>query len=224
MQDGSFEPDEMALIRKNLPEIDVFVDIGANIGYYACLARFCGKHTIAVEPLTENLQYLYSNLEENGWNDLEVWPIGVGRQPGLAFLYGGGTGASVVKKWAGGSELSRRLIPISTLDILLGDRFVGKRILIKIDVEGAEYEVLQGAVKTLARTPSPIWVMEICLTEHFPTGINPHFEEIFRIFWENGYEARIVGEDNRLVTPDIVESWVRNRERDFGSVSYFFRR
>jgi FkbM family methyltransferase len=224
MQDGSFEPEEMALIRKILLETDVFVDVGANIGYYACLARFCGKYTIAVEPLTENLQYLYANLQENGWNDLEVWPIGVGRQPGLAFLYGGGTGASVVKKWAGSSELSRRVIPLSTLDILLGERFAGQRVLIKIDVEGAEYEVLQGAAKTLARTPSPKWVMEICLTEHFPSEINPHFEAIFRLFWDHGYVARVVGPDDRVVTPAAVERWVRNRKRDFGYVSYLFEK
>jgi FkbM family methyltransferase len=222
MQEGSFEPEQTAVIKQSLKKCEVFIDVGANIGYYTCLARSLGIYTVAIEPLSENLLYLYTNLEENGWPDVEVWPLGVGNKPKLTTLYGGGTGASLVKEWAESSELYRRTIPTSTLDIILGERFAGKRLLIKVDIEGGEFESLQGAAKTLARTPSPIWVMEICLTEHFPTGINPHFEEIFRMFWENGYEARIIGEDNRLVTLDDVKRWVRNRERDFGYISYSF--
>ena len=93
-----------------------------------------------------------------------------------------------------------------------------------MDVEGAEYEVLQGAVRTLARTPAPHWLLEICLTENFPSGINPNFEEIFHLFWDHGYVARAVGPDNRLVTPEMVEKWVRNRKRDFGHISYLFEK
>jgi FkbM family methyltransferase len=224
MQDGSFEPEETALIKRSLREADVFIDVGANIGYYTCLARSLGIYTVAVEPSSENLFYLYANLQENGWSDVEVWPLGLGNKPQLSTLYGGRTGASLVKGWAGSSELYRRTIPISTLDIILGDRFGGKRLLIKVDIEGAEFEGLRGAAKTLARTPSPKWVMEICLNEHFPTGLNPHFEAIFRIFWENGYMARSVGGDKAVVTPEVIKRWVRDRERDFGSASYIFEK
>lgn len=224
MRDGTFEPEETAIIKQELKKSDVFVDVGANIGYYTCLSRSLGIYTVAIEPLPENLCYLYANLQENDWLDVEVWPLGVGNKPNLTTLYGGGTGASLVKEWAGNSQLYGRAIPISTLDIILGDRFVGKRLLIKVDVEGAEFAGLQGAAKTLARTPFPIWVMEICLTEHFPTGINPHFEEIFWIFWENGYTARSVGGDRAVITPEMINRWVRNRERDFGSVNYIFEK
>jgi FkbM family methyltransferase len=224
IQDGSFEPEETALIKRNLMNNDVFIDVGANIGYYSCLARSLGKYTVTIEPLPENLLYLYANLQGNNWHDVEVWPVGVGVRPGLTTLYGGTTGASLVKEWAGSPAIMRRTIPISTLDIILGERFAGKRLLIKIDVEGAEYEVLRGAAQTLARTPGPQWVLEICLTEHFPSGINPHFEAIFRLFWDHGYVARVVGPDNRVVTPAAVERWVRNRKRDFGYVSYLFEK
>jgi len=224
MQDGSFEPEETAVIKEKLGVADVFIDVGANIGYYTCLARSLGIYTVAIEPLSENLLYLYANLQENGWPDVEVWPLGVGSKPQLTTLYGGGTGASLVKEWSGSSELYRRAIPVSTLDIILGDRFAGKRLLIKVDIEGAEFAGLQGAAKTIARTPSPTWVMEICLTEHFPTGLNPHYEVIFRIFWENGYIARSVGGDRAVVTPEVIKRWVRNRERDFESASYIFEK
>jgi hypothetical protein len=59
----------------------------------------------------------------------------------------------------GGSEpLFQRKIALSTMDILLGDRFEGKRIFIKIDVEGVEHAVLCGAGRTMSLDPKPTWV------------------------------------------------------------------
>ena len=222
MQDGTFEPEETLLIRQCLGKASVFIDVGANIGFYACLARSLEKHVIAVEPCQQNLEFLYANLKANGWDDVEVHPVGLAAQPGMVSLYGAGTGASVIRTWAQSSGVLQQIIPTSTLDILLGDRFTGEQLMIKVDVEGGEFDVLQGAAKALDRSPSPIWLMEICLTEHFPDGINPHFEAIFQRFWENGYEARTVGADSRVVTPEAVRGWVENRRRDFGYISYLF--
>jgi len=224
MQDGSFEHEEAELIQRYLEHISVFVDVGANIGFFACLARHLGKHVVAVEPLTQNLEFLYANLNANGWTDIEVFPVGLGDHAGLGMLYGGGTGASLVSQWAGASDVWRRTIPISTLDILLGERFSGHKMMIKVDAEGAEYPVLQGAAKTLDRSPSPIWLVEVCLTEHHPAGINPHFQDVFRTFWARGYEARAVDERNKMVRPEDVERWVRKRRRDFGFINYIFER
>ena len=130
MQSGAFEPQETALIRKLLDGAEVFVDVGANIGFYTCLARALGKYTLAVEPLPQNLAYLYANPEANGWTDVEICPCGLAKLPGLATLYGGSTGASLVKGWAGASPLLRQLVPLSTLDIVLGQRFNGPQLLI----------------------------------------------------------------------------------------------
>jgi FkbM family methyltransferase len=223
MQDGKFEPDETELIRQYSDIVEVFVDVGANVGYFVCLARSLNKHVLAAEPLAQNLDYLYANLELNGWKDVEVMPVGLSAKPGVTTLYGGGSGASLIPHWAGTSEVLRRTIPVSTLDVLVGERFRGRKLMIKIDVEGAEYEVLQGATKTLTSSPNPIWLLEICLTEHHPGGINPHFADIFNIFWSHGYEARTVGEQTRIVTSKDVERWVQNRKRDFGYVSYLFQ-
>jgi FkbM family methyltransferase len=220
---GAFEPEEVSFIRDRLQQADVFVDVGANIGLYACLARSMGKHVVAVEPLRRNLDYLYANLEANGWDDVEVFPVGLASAPGTATLYGGGTGASVVSEWAGMSTSWRQTIPLSSLDILLDERFSGRRLVLKVDVEGAEYGVLQGAARTLAMSPRPVWLVEICLTEHHPQGMNPHFEDAFRRFWSEGYTARTVGGgESRVVTPADVERWVRERNRDFGHINYSF--
>lgn len=224
MQDGTFEPEECAVLQRHLENASVFVDVGANAGFYVCLARGMGKHVIAVEPQGRNLDCLYSNLAANGWSDVEVFPVGLGEQPGLTTLYGGGTSASLIARWAGNSEIWRQPVPISTLDVLLNGRFRDHRIVIKVDVEGAEYDVLRGASKTLARSPKPVWLIEICLTEHHPAGVNPHFDEVFRAFWASGYTARTIGTDSRVVSSGDIERWARNRKRDFGHVSYVFEK
>jgi FkbM family methyltransferase len=225
MQDGTFEPEETGIILDNLKNIDVFVDIGANIGYYACIARHKGIKTIAVEPLAENLNILYENLKINGWDDVEVFPVGLAEKPGIADLYGENTSTSLLRGWAGNSEFSelwKRTIALSTLDILLGGRFTGQRLFIKIDVEGAEYEVLKGALKILALTPKPVWMVEICFTEHHAAGMNPNYLKIFELFWQNGYKAKTSDNDKTTVSKEDVRRWIKNMERDFGFINFIF--
>lgn len=209
MQEGRFEPDEVALVQHLLASADVFVDVGANIGFYTCLARYLGKQAIAVEPQAGNLRYLFSNLLANGWDDTEVFPVGVGTAPGLVPLYGSSsTGASLIPGWAGSPRRVRRVIPVSTLDDLLGSRFRGKKLLIKIDVEGAEYDVLRGAEGLLTSSPRPVWLVEICRTEHHPDGMNLRYEDTFRLFLERGYRTVTAEKDPRPVSPaEIHESY-----------------
>jgi len=223
MQEGRFEPDETALFKNLLQSVDVFVDVGTNIGFYACLARSTGKHVIAVEPLSKNLEYVYANIQANGWTDIEIFPVGLSKSPGLATLYGGSsTGASLIGSWAGSSKLFHRIIPVSTLDILLGTRLAGKKLLIKVDVEGAEYNALLGSVDVMRMQPQPTWVVEICLNEFHPDLMNPSFRETFDLFWENGYEAYTADHNNRLIQLADVDRWVKDGICDSGTINYMF--
>ena len=220
MQNGKFEPDETSLIQQYLMNSDVFVDIGANIGYYSCLARNMGKSVIAFEPIPSNLRLLYRNLEKNGWSDVEVIPMGLAELPSVTTIYGNEAGASLVNGWAGGS-CQHQQIAVNTLDNIIGARFCGKRMLIKIDVEGVEWRVLNGAEKLLTRTPRPIWLVEITLSIHHP-GVNLHFAKTFEKFWNNGYEARTADKNERLVTPEDVGRWVSKGVIDFGGINWVF--
>lgn len=223
MQEGVFEPEETLLFKELFFQADLFVDIGSNIGFYACLAKSVGKHVIAVEPLPRNQEYLVANLLANDWDDVEVFPLGLSDRPGLATLYGASsTGASLVGGWAHASQLFRRTIPLSTLDILLGDRFVGKKIFIKIDVEGFEYPVLLGALGVLQRQPKPTWVVEVCLNEYHPEGVNPQFQDVFNLFWRCGYEARTADRNNKLIQPIDVQRWLQSGLCDSGTINYKF--
>ena len=88
MINATFEADEIELIKKNLFNADVFVDVGANIGLYTCIARSLGKYVIAIEPQPQNLSCLYANLKNNNWQDTEVFPLGLSNKPGILTLYG----------------------------------------------------------------------------------------------------------------------------------------
>lgn len=223
MQRGEFEPEETSLFMKQFEKSDVFIDVGANIGFYTCLGRSAGKQVVAVEPLPKNLNYLFANLLANGWNDVEVFPVGLSENPGLATLYGASsTGASLIGNWAGSSRYFQQTISLSTLDILLGGRFNGKKIFIKIDVEGVEYSVLLGAIATINLNPKPIWVIEICLNEYHPDGMNPNFKNIFSLFWGCGYEARTADGNNKLIEPVDVDRWIKLERCDSGTINYKF--
>jgi len=223
MQAGTFEPEETALVQQYLHDAEVFVDVGANIGFYTCIARSSGKQVIAVEPLRRNLDYLYVNLAANRWNDIEVYPVGLSDRPGLGVLYGASvTGASLIRWWAGASQVFQRMIPLSTLDILLGARFSGKKLVIKIDVEGAEYQVLLGTRKIISMSPRPTWLIEICLNEYHPAGLNPNYAATFEIFWKHGYEARTADRRNQVVLPADVQRWVNAGSCHSGVINYNF--
>jgi FkbM family methyltransferase len=223
MQMGTFEPEETILLKELFRNADVFVDVGANIGFYTCLARFAQLHVVAVEPLPKNLKYLFANILGNGWKDIEVFPVGLSESPGLASLYGGSsTGASLIAGWAGSSRLFCRTIPVSTLDALLSDRFAGEKVLIKIDVEGAEYPVLLGAVNVMRLQPKPTWIVEISLNEFHPEGMNEKFQNTFELFWQYGYEATTADRRSILIQRADVVRWAKAGHCDSGTISYKF--
>lgn len=197
MQNGTYEPVEVKLISEtHRDDFDVFVDVGANIGFFSCLARQARKHVIAIEPQAANLRYLYMNMMANGWQDVEVFPVGLSKTHGIQYLYGvSSTSASLIPGWASTLQSSKRAIPLSTLDILIGRRFEGKRLFIKIDTEGVEYDVILGAEMILNMTPRPMCLVEITSGAFFPQGQNPHAAKIFERFSRWGYTATPVGTD-----------------------------
>ena len=223
MRKGAFEPEETGLLLKHLVDADVFVDVGANIGFYVCLARYNGKAVVAVEPQAKNLKILYRNLLANDYQDVEVFPMGLASGPGLVKLYGpSGTGASMIPGWAHQHAGYASIMPLTTLDIILADRFPGKKLLIKIDVEGAEHTVLQGAAKLLDKVPKPTWMLEICLGEYHPDGVNPNYMATFETFWRHGYVAQTADARGAVVSRKDVERWVAAGRTESGAINYLF--
>jgi FkbM family methyltransferase len=220
------EKEEIGLIEKKLHQIDVFVDVGANIGLYTCLAASKGCSVVAIEPLASNLRYLYQNLKDNNLRSVEVFPIGLSSAPGLSNLGGIGAQASFLPNWAeegwGFNKHIQTVCPVSTLDIVLGSRFSGRRMLVKIDVEGFESEVLRGAIATLDMSPKPVWIVECFLDSFHPGGMNPHFLEVFAAFFERGYRAKVASLDGAVVTRETVSEWARQGRVESGVNNFCF--
>lgn len=220
---ADYEHEDTDLIMGELKNYDVFIDVGANIGFYSCLARSIDKKVLAIEPMKQNLAFIRKNLKINNWIDVDVLPIGIASSPGKAEIYGACTGASLVKNWSGVPESWKDTVTVDTLDNCLEGRFIDNKLLIKVDVEGLEYDLLQGAKKTLDRNIRPAWIVEICFKENYPDGVNPHFSDTFQVFWKNGYLSYTLDNGVVEVKPSDVERWIKNNKRDFGIVTFLFK-
>jgi FkbM family methyltransferase len=208
MASGTFEPEETQLVRQLLGEVDLLVNVGANVGYYCCHALSLGKRVVAIEPNARNLHYLMRNLVENGWaQQCEIFPVALAAQTDVLRMWGGGTGASLISGWAGTPESYVTQVPVLTLDRVLGDILRGKKALVLVDIEGAEFMMLQGARDTLINDPLPIWLIEISSNEHQPAGVamNPNFAKTFELFFAHCYQAITADRTATQITPQVVE-------------------
>ena len=114
--------------------------------------------------------------------------------------------------------------PNPTLDTLLAHRLAGKRCLIKIDAEGGEYDILRGAMAVLS-VSGLIWMVEICLDEHYPAGINPRYAETFDAFFSRGYSAWTASlENSREITKCDVQKWIETRTCEYHTHNFLFKR
>ena len=199
----------------------MLVDVGANFGVFTLAARVRGINCIAVEPEPSNLAALLAN-QHNSISDVEVFPIALGKAPALLLLFSGGEGASLVSNWGGMASTYSRLVPVNTLDNLVSWRFPQLRLLIKVDVEGHEFAVLQGAIRLLDRVPAPVWLLEHCFKENFNGSINPHYGELFDAFFRRDYHCITADAERRPVTETDVRRWLATGTRDFGYLNFLF--
>ncbi len=226
MEAGSFELNETRLVKGLLPQVDLVVNVGANIGYYTCLSLREGKRVMAFEPIELNLQYLLRNIRANGWDNLvEVFPVALSNCVGSIEIYGGGTGASLLPGWAGGSVHDSTLVPCNTLDNVLAGRLDGEKVLFIVDIEGAEQMMLEGATGVLRLGSKALWLVEICVSEHQPEGvaINPNLITTFELFWDAGYRSYRVGDDGLIeVIRERVDRVIETGVDDLGTHNFLF--
>ncbi|MDC0043150.1 FkbM family methyltransferase, partial [Paracoccaceae bacterium] len=120
MQNGSFEVTETKILIKLFFQADIFVNVGANFGYYICMARNMGVRSIAIEPIPINQRILKQNLIENNWDqNVILHPIACGNSNGNVTIYGEGTGASIIPGWAQNPSRLKHIVPMKKLDNIL---------------------------------------------------------------------------------------------------------
>lgn len=166
LQPGSFEGHRamLATFRALIRPGDAVYDIGANIGYYTCfIARSFPDCTIATfEPMSANLKLLRRNVRQGGFAErVRIFPMALGATEGEELLQIDDMmdGSAALDRITGGrpSEGRRSLglrpkterVSIRLLDRVVSEDKLPLPAFIKVDVEGAEAMVLQGAMKTL---------------------------------------------------------------------------
>lgn len=165
---GSFEPNEFNFLDRLLKPGMVFVDVGANDGYYTLFAsRRVGPEgrVVSVEPSSRERGHLERNIARNGVGNVEIVPAALGAAPGHADLHlahGVHTGHNTLGRFAHDDVVPARVerVPLETLDAVV-DRLALRRVdVVKIDVEGGEANVIAGARTMLAKM-RPVLMMEV---------------------------------------------------------------
>lgn len=139
------------LMRPFLSPGAVIVDVGAHIGFNAIFAAHTvgtSGHVIAVEPADDNVAVLRENVHRNGLSNVSIVPSAAGGTGGTRAFFVRGACSAVnsffeESVYASVSEVREvRVVPVD-------DIVSGSADLIKIDVEGAELDVLDGMTRLL---------------------------------------------------------------------------
>ncbi len=146
---GVWEPNLTAFLTNRLSAGDVFVDVGANSGWFTTLAATrvgpAGK-VVAVEASPTIARRIGDNLRRNGLDNVRVVVSAAGREAGEVDVELGPaehTGLTKVHRASGAVTAAAR-VPCDTLpNLLTADELATARV-VKVDVEGGEFDVVAG--------------------------------------------------------------------------------
>ncbi len=158
MQKG--EKGTLSFIRDNLGEGQVFVDVGAYVGFFSIFAsKIVGKNgkVLAFEPNPQAHKILLENIKINRCDNISAFNIALGSREGFAFLdipKGKSKSEATVLNVEKGVKVA-----VKPLDNILKGIDIKRVDMVKIDVEGWENEVLKGMKETLMKY-RPILIVE----------------------------------------------------------------
>jgi FkbM family methyltransferase len=210
-----WEAMETAFVLDNVRPGDVFIDVGANIGYFSMLAaQRQPSQVLAVEPVGRTFDVLARNVRHNGLGGV-IHPLNValGSHASTVRLVSTRGPKNHVEYAVGGNDrdLEKVEASLTTLDSLLKSPGSPARVdFIKVDIEGYEYEFLKGARETIARF-KPMMLMEV--EQHRLEKFGVQASDVFGFLAELGYRHLCVRED--VVAPGGVLEEDLTKGRDF---------
>jgi FkbM family methyltransferase len=182
----------------------LFLDIGANIGYYSILLSDINElNIISVEPDESNRKILEKNISLNNIKNITVISDGISSNSGFVTFYidqnTGRTSSIHAEAWHPAAvNIIEAKIKIITLNELI-EKY-GSPDLIKCDVEGHELEVLKGADKAL--TSKTTWFIETT-KENFSETLSVFYKYGYVIFNSESPEYKMINDKDQFV-PNLL--------------------
>lgn len=152
------EPEVAAAIARLLKRPGTFLDVGANLGQTLgkVLAADPDRSYLGFEPQIGACHYIDAFLKANGLRNARVLPLGLSDKTGLMSFWSTGEADTMASLVSDGEGKTLSVIMTRTGDEVVAELAIAEIAAIKIDVEGAEYEVLRGFEKTLSTIGPPI--------------------------------------------------------------------
>ncbi len=160
---------------------ELFVDVGAHIGTWAVRATRTFRSVVAFEPNVEANRILRTTVKMNGLNNISVYRTALSNISRERIVS--------TRNWLSGKKAEFR-VPVRTLD-----SFKLKPSLLKIDTEGDEFPVLQGAIETLNGRP------RVLVETHSPESLIKTRDNLEA----HGYSIREFKRKNRF---NQMQSWL----------------
>ena len=187
---------------------EVFVDVGAHVGYYTVrMAKKC-REVVAFEPNPRNREILLKNVELNNLGNVVVYPYAVGESRYRARLWLAGSGSTLLAGYVAGESIEVDVVPL--------DEVVEYADIIKIDVEGYEWSVVQG-MKSLLAKHRPTLIIEHHDFRHYKIQDYPKIKSYLKSL---GYIELFLTTPHRLyyhksrdlniVKPIIADHWINH--------------
>ncbi len=210
LSSGVYEHHVTAVLREVLKGGDVFLDLGANLGYFTMLGAKlvgAGGKVIAFEPNAQNVQLLSASILLNGFRHVQVQPFAVSDQATILKFITVGSNGGVVTPLSGPVNLRDHareftcLVQSVVLDQVLAHE---PRIdVVKMDIEAHEPAALRGMKALIARH------RPVILTEFHPSALAGNNPEPPRAYLETladlGYSLAVIPFDGPLQAPAGVD-------------------
>jgi FkbM family methyltransferase len=193
---GYYEPELIRWLKSELTSKDVFWDIGANIGAMSLIAaKSCGQ-VVAFEPDPRMFTLLEDHVAANKLNNVRVYSVALSNQNGSAELFRApDTNTGMTSLHPRDSTWSRLAVQTWTADdVVMSDPTLFPSV-IKMDVEGAERMVLQGAKRILESVTLRKVIFE---SKEGRDGL-PNDQEICTLFTKSGFQIRPFGSSDPAV-------------------------
>ena len=197
---GTYEQGKRLAIENEVKPGQVFFDIGANVGYFSLLAIRLSEpdgKVFSFEPLSRNLQFLHKHIALNHLDErVKVIEAAVSNQSGSAFF---DLSTSTSKGHI--SEEGQLAVRLVCLDDLVASGELPMPDLMKVDVEGAEFEVLSGA-RNILETKHPVLFLD--------THARDAHEKTISLLLELGYELELLDGKPLAESKEIIARWSAN--------------